>query len=459
MMTSDGFWRGGDRVEVERIVSGATAYFPATVVSAPSVRKNHVLVEHEALTVGGSVRMKEYVTPTRLRPSPPRELNRRFKAKDEVDVFRDTEGCWVRGNVTTVLGDSRYIVEFKGGNRPEIEVDQLDMRLHREWQDGSWVPSLQQSNVMESTPQRIKLKIKIKKRENQYEKGALVEVRSEEEVYKGSWYCARILCSLGDDKYIVEHLKFSRDDGESLPLRDVVEAQNMRPVPPPEVSPVVCYEPEDEVDVWFKKRWWIGRVSNVLGGGCKYTVFISRGEEPTVLNFNLRPHKDWINGEWSNPSKSKGECNRPPFKKLKSCERAEMVFKNGMMVEVRSDEPGYEGSWFSAKVISYLGENRYTVEYQTLKTDDEGELLKEEARGSDLRPIPPPLIPKAYRYELHEDVDAWYNEGWWSGQVYTINYNHTRYGVYFKTNNERLEFACNDLRPCQVWRNGKWSRA
>lgn len=145
-MTSDRFWRGGDRVEVERLVSGATAYFPATVVSAPSVRKKLVWVEHESLTVGGSVsvRMKEYVIPTRLRPSPPRELNRRFKADDEVDVFRDSEGCWVRGNVTTVLEESSYIVEFKGGNRPEIEVDQFDLRLHREWQDGAWVPSLLQ---------------------------------------------------------------------------------------------------------------------------------------------------------------------------------------------------------------------------------------------------------------------------------------------------------------------------
>ncbi|CAH8259591.1 unnamed protein product [Arabidopsis lyrata] len=459
-MTSDRFWRGGDRVEVERLVSGATAYFPATVVSAPSVRKKLVWVEHESLTVGGSVsvRMKEYVIPTRLRPSPPRELNRRFKADDEVDVFRDSEGCWVRGNVTTVFEESRYIVEFKGGNRPEIEVDQFDLRLHREWQDGAWVPSLlQQSNFLESKAQSIKLKIKIKRRD-QYEKGALVEVRSEEKAYKDSWYCARILCLLGDDKYIVEHLKFSRDDGESIPLRDVVEANNMRPVPPSELPPIVCYEPGVIVDAWFNKRWWIGRVSKVLGGGSKYSVLIiSTGEEPTILNFNLRPHKDWINGQWVNPSKE--ECYKPPLKKLKSCERAEKVFKNGMMVEVRSDERGYEGSWFSAKIVSYLGGNRYTVEYQTLTTDDEGELLKEEARGSDIRPIPPPLIPKAYRYESCEDVDAWYNEGWWSGRVYTINNNYTRYGVYFKTTDERLEFAYNDLRPCQVWRNGKWSRA
>lgn len=160
-----------------------------------------------------------------------------------------------------------------------------------------------QSNFLESKAQSIKLKIKIKRRD-QYEKGALVEVRNEEKAYKDSWYCARILCLLGDDKYIVEHLKFSRDDGESIPLRDVVEANNMRPVPPSELPPVVCYEPGVIVDAWFNKRWWIGRVSKVLGGGSKYSVLIiSTGEEPTILNFNLRPHKDWINGQWVNPSK------------------------------------------------------------------------------------------------------------------------------------------------------------
>ncbi|KAL1211857.1 Protein AGENET DOMAIN (AGD)-CONTAINING P1 [Cardamine amara subsp. amara] len=454
-MTSDRFWRGGDHVEVERAVSGGKAYFPATVVSAPSIRKKHVWVEHESLVVGGSVRMKEYVIPTHLRPSPPRELNRWFKVGDEVDVFRESEGCWVRGNVTTLLEDSRYIVEFKGENRLQTEVDHFNLRLHREWEDGVWVPSLlQQGNILESMP---KLKMK-SGRKYHYEKGALVEVRSEEKAYKGSWYCARILSLLGDDKYVVEHLKFKKDDGESIPLKDLVQGHNIRPVPPPEVSTVVCYEPGDEVDAWFNQRWWSGRVSKVLGRGSKYLVyFISNGEEPVVLNFNLRPRKDWINGQWVYPSKE--ERCKPPLKKLKSCERAEKMFNYGMMVEVRSDERGYEGSWFSAKIISYLGANRYTVEYQTLKTEDERELLKEEARGSDIRPIPPPLIQKEYRYELDEDVDAWYNEGWWSGRVCMVNNNYMRYGVYFKTTNERIEFGYNDLRPSLVWRNGKWSCA
>ncbi|VVA96714.1 unnamed protein product [Arabis nemorensis] len=451
-------WRGGDRVEVERVVSGAAVYFPAIVVSEPSVRKNLVWVEHEALVVGGSVRMKEYVVPTRLRPSPPFEPNRSFKAGDEVDVFREIEGCWVRAKVTAVLGDSRYIVRFNGENRPETEVDHFNLRMHREWEDGAWVPSsLPQGNYLESIHKGIKLKIKCRQRDDQYEKGAIVEVRSEDEAYKGSWYCARIVSVLGDGKYIVEHLSIKRDGDVSIPLRDLVEAQNMRPVPPQALLSVARYEPGDEVDAWFNKRWWIGRVSKVLGGGSKYLVYFSAtGEEPIVLHFNLRPRKDWINGQWINPSKE--ECCKPLSKKLKSCERAVKGFNKGMMVEVRSDEQGYEGAWYSGKILNYLGENRYIVEYQTLRTDDERELLTEEARGSDIRPVPPTLIQRACRYELNEDVDVWYNDGWWSGQVYKINNNYTRYGVYFKTTDEKLEFEYSDLRPCQVWRKGEWTR-
>lgn len=46
------------------------------------------------------------------------------------------------------------------------------------------------------------------------------------------------------------------------------------------------------------------------------------------------------------------------------------------------------------------------------------------------------------------------NDGWWSGRVCEINMNYTLYGVYFKTTNEILGFAYNELRPCQVWREG-----
>ncbi|CAH2079768.1 unnamed protein product [Thlaspi arvense] len=471
---TEGFWRGGDRVEVLRLVSGAAVYFPASVVNASSMRKNLVWVEHESLMVGGSKRMKEYVHPTRIRPSPPPfEISRSFVAGDEVDVFIDSEGFWVRGKVTANLGNSKYIVRVKGGDGTETEANRLNLRLHREWEEGNWVPSL------ESKTKTIKLKIKFRRR-YEFEKGSIVEVRSKEETFNGSWFCARIVSSLGDDRYIVEHLRFKRDGDDSTPLRDLVQGKNMRPVPP--LVQGKNYEPGEEVDAWFNQRWWVGRVSTVVERGSKFLVyFISSGEEPTIPHFNLRPHKEWINGQWTSPNKEdpplkkRKPCERaekvfnkqwsssslykedPPLKKLKRCEIEEKVFSNGTMVEVRSDEQGYEGSWYTAKIISYLGENRYRVEYQTLTTEDLKELLKEEARGSDIRPNPPQSA--CDRYELNQPVDAWYNDGWWSGRVYKINSDYTRYVVYFETTDERFVFGYNDIRPCHVWSKGKWSRA
>ncbi|CAH2079767.1 unnamed protein product, partial [Thlaspi arvense] len=309
---TEGFWRGVDRVEVLRLVSGAAAYFPASVVNAPSMRKNLVWVEHESLMVGGSKRMKEYVHPTRIRLSPPPfEISRSFVAGDEVDVFIDSEGFWVRGKVTANFGNSKYIVRVKGGDGTETEANRLNLRLHQ-WINGQW-----------TSPNK-----------------------------------------------------------EDPPL---------------------------------KKRKPCERAEKVF------------------------------NKQWSSSSLYKED---PPLKKLKRCEIEEKVFSNGTMVEVRSDEQGYEGSWYTAKIISYLGENRYRVEYQTLTTEDLKELLKEEARGSDIRPNPPQSA--CDRYELKQPVDAWYNDGWWSGRVYKINSDYTRYVVYFETTDERFVFGYNDVRPCHV---------
>lgn len=267
-----------------------------------------------------------------------------------------------------------------------------------------------QGEFVDSKPKNVKSKKRF--RRYQYEKGAIVEVRRGEEACKGSWYCTRVLDLVGKDRYIVEQLRFRGDGGESIPLNN-------------------------------------GQWNDLREECCKPPLKKKRKRcESVEVSFR--------NGQWNDLQEE--WCKPLLKKKRKRCERVENVsFSNGMLVEVRSDDQGYEGSWFSAKIVKYLGENRYTVEYQTLRTDDEKKLLKEEARGSDIRPPPPLLIQK--RYGLYEYVDAWFNDGWWSGQVFEIDSNYTQYGVYFRTTHERLKFACNDLRPCQVWMQGKWSRA
>ena len=125
-----------------------------------------------------------------------------------------------------------------------------------------------------------------------------------------------------------------------------------------------------------------------------------------------------------------------------------------MKVEVKSDEEGFKGSWYAAKIVKSLGNDKFLVEYQTLTTDDELELLKEEADALNIRPCPPE-IQHVYPYALCERVDAWYNEGWWVGRISKVLVG-SKYMVYFSTTNEELEFEHCDLRPHMEWADGLW---
>ncbi|VVB12721.1 unnamed protein product [Arabis nemorensis] len=203
------------------------------------------------------------------------------------------KGSWYCARVVSLLGDDKYIVEplrkNRGGDesirlRDLVEAQNMRPVPPQALSSVACYETGDEGNFLESIPRRIELKIKCRQTEYQYEKEAIVEVTSEDdEAYKGSWYCARVVSLLGDDKYIVEPLRKNRGGDESIRLRDLVEAQNMRPVPPQALSSVACYETGDEVDAWFNKRWWIGRVSKVFGGGSKYLVhFISTGKETIV---------------------------------------------------------------------------------------------------------------------------------------------------------------------------------
>lgn len=124
-------------------------------------------------------------------------------------------------------------------------------------------------------------------------------------------------------------------------------------------------------------------------------------------------------------------------------------------MEVRSDEAGYHGSWYTAVITDILKNDKYMIEYQTLRTEDEAKLLKEKANISDVRPAPP-KIQRVDRFKMLEEVDAWYNDGWWMGHISKI-LDGFKYLVYFWTTNEEIEFHHFKLRPRQEWIFGKWN--
>uniref|UniRef100_A0ACD5V8V1 Uncharacterized protein n=1 Tax=Avena sativa TaxID=4498 RepID=A0ACD5V8V1_AVESA len=126
----------------------------------------------------------------------------------------------------------------------------------------------------------------------------------------------------------------------------------------------------------------------------------------------------------------------------------------GAEAELRSDDPGFLGSFYEVTITGHLvSSGRYKVVYSTL-VDDDGGPLEETAAAAAVRPRPPPSAT-GRGFALHEAVEALHNEGWWAGVVSAV----PRLGVYevaFPTSRERMEFQETALRPHRVFLAGRW---
>lgn len=129
----------------------------------------------------------------------------------------------------------------------------------------------------------------------------------------------------------------------------------------------------------------------------------------------------------------------------------------GTQIEVCSDEAGFEGAWFSAKVINAIGQDKYLVEYKSLRTEDNKQFLREEVDIKHMRPRPPDAVV-VDSFNLNEEVDAYYNDGWWEGVISKI-LKGSKYKIYFKRTKDDGEFRHSDLRPHQDWIDGTWVMA
>ncbi|OWM88017.1 hypothetical protein CDL15_Pgr016590 [Punica granatum] len=452
----------GDRVEVRRASSlpgglrGGDAFYPATVLRAPARSRAQILVEYDSVASPTSTLtpLREYVPWVTARPAPPNEFGRRFLPGETVEAYAE-EG-WHQGTVLEVSEDnSRYLV-FLEATQEEADFLQSCLRLRREWTGGGWDPPFpgqkllpgKPSPVTESKPGKVRqLKITFsKKSAPRFKKGKTVEVCSDDEGYEGAWYTAVIVDYLGNGKYIVEYLTLKTDD-ETAPLREEAREDYIRPYPPRRLVPFSLL---DKVDVWYNDGWWTGVISKVLNGSTYVIYFSTTNEELVFEQLDLRIHQDWINQKWVIDSQDAFHQLGPATGNLSS----KTYFHKGMKVEVRSDEDGYRGSWYTAVILDSIGEDVYLVEYQTLKADDETELLKEKVRGSDIRPYPPE-VQQTCGFARLEAVDAWYNDGWWMGHISQI-LKDLKYQVYFRLSNEEMVFKHDDLRPHLEWMGGQW---
>ncbi|KAL2341629.1 hypothetical protein Fmac_009569 [Flemingia macrophylla] len=494
---SDFVFNKGDPVEVTK---DDGCYHPATVLRPPSRNKNLVFLEYLAAAPN---RLREYVNVANVRPKLPPQLNSWFKVGDSVDAFHHS---WRPATVSDILENSNYLVAFAAASRSAV-VHHSALRLHRNWLRGRWVPPLpghehppetetncrkldlkEQPPETETKPEDLRFRIKYSRRkpliEAKFKIGTIVEVSRDDKGYKGAWFLAAIVDIIGKERFQVEYRDL-KTNGGTQHLKEEIDVRFLRPCPP-EVPFAGSFKQFQEIDAWYNDGWWEAVVLEVLSNR-ECLVSLVHNDVLKFENSKLRPHQDWSDGKWAMSSKQSSELVKKyaylksktknltgiklVFKRQKSSESSNKprdvmarttttqsksvvhLFK-GAKVEVRSDEEGYQGAWYTAIVVDSLPNGKYLVEYLTLKTDDLTEQLKEEADASDIRPYPPD-VKHVHRFALHEMVDAWYNEGWWVGQVSSVLLG-LKYKVYFRPTKEELEFEHCHLRPHQAWIDGKW---
>lgn len=124
------------------------AWFMGTVINRSKTKeKNKVFVEYKTLMSDQDETkfLREKVDIIQLRPPAPRETWRtRFSLGEEVDAYY-YDGWW-EGVITRIDQESgKYWVYFRG-TREELGFEATELRVHREWVNGEWVPPLEKED-------------------------------------------------------------------------------------------------------------------------------------------------------------------------------------------------------------------------------------------------------------------------------------------------------------------------
>ncbi|GAB2282157.1 hypothetical protein Dimus_016710 [Dionaea muscipula] len=151
----DKIFKEGTRVEVSSTEEGLRgSWYTATVLRPISYARKTIFIQFEHL-IGNErkpYRLRESVDAVLVRPIAPRETRRSFKIDEDVDAW-DQDGWW-EGVVINVLKGSRYEVYFRC-SREQLIFHEHELRLHREWVNGNWVPPLEPVQAP-STPSKEK---------------------------------------------------------------------------------------------------------------------------------------------------------------------------------------------------------------------------------------------------------------------------------------------------------------
>ncbi|KAK8934652.1 hypothetical protein KSP39_PZI014252 [Platanthera zijinensis] len=272
-----------------------------------------------------------------------------------------------------------------------------------------------------------------------FKSGDAVEVSSNDEGFHGAWYEAKVVRSMPRlSRYTVVYDSIVEEGDASKYLRETVDAAHVRPRAASARGGI--FSIQQHVDVFYNDGWWEGIVAGSSGSKRRATYIVNFPATGDVMEFppsDIRVHFDWIDGKWVTPT-------------------TQVLFGVGTSVEVTSDDDGFRGAWFPATVVNSIGK-KFLVEYKNLMTDDETELLRETVDSLHIRPAPP-ASPVLSKFHKLQEVDAYYNDGWWVGVISKVA-EDSRYIVYFRPWQQELEFRHEDLRSHYDWISKRWIRA
>ncbi|KAF5186824.1 hypothetical protein FRX31_023589 [Thalictrum thalictroides] len=165
------FFTKGMEVEVcSDDVGFRGAWFTATVLRS-NLKQKKICVEYKTLVASekDTRPLREFVNMANLRPIPPREIKRSFESSDEVDAYHN-DGWW-EGVVVKVLDSSRYSVYFRSG-KEQIEFEESQLRIHREWVNGFWVPPMKEE---EETVEKVEKKEELPQSQQQQQEKKMMK--------------------------------------------------------------------------------------------------------------------------------------------------------------------------------------------------------------------------------------------------------------------------------------------
>ncbi|KAG8067063.1 hypothetical protein GUJ93_ZPchr0005g14382 [Zizania palustris] len=272
--------------------------------------------------------------------------------------------------------------------------------------------------------------------------GDLVEVLPEEPGYRGAHFAAAVTRFHPKPRgYTVVYDAFVDSDGSSLPLPEVAPACQVRPRPPE--TPLRGPPAEHAaVDAFRGDAWWLGVA---LGGDrADGRVAVYFPETRKVMEFdaaNVRPHLEWVAGEWLSPENM--EISKT------------MTYTKGTQVEVAKLEGNSVVAWFSAAVEKAIWKNNFVVDYNCTKSEDGSALPKEIVDLKHIRPCPPHA--SAVSFCINDEVEGFQGNGWWLGVITEV---HPGFRYTFKLAHlgNEVQLDQKALRLRYDWTHGQWQQ-